>query len=242
VSPLQHLGLQRVTPRSNPANIGHLLSDEYFAAFAAMELFDVVHPDSQMILVQACTFDATACARGYDESMRGLSLRPARTLDSYASGTCFRRVIMGHSMALGHAFASSFRGPTALRFRDFFSNNLGLGWMYKEALRQHFILMVRKQSSGGASDVWPHICGYTAVLQAVFPTVKVACVDGMKLQSLSSQVQMFASASVIVSPHGGMLHLTNFARNGASVIALVDHGEVHFLLPTRRHQTHSHSP
>lgn len=218
-------------PCSNPANIGHLISDEYFAAFAAMELFDVVQPDSQMILVKACTFDASACARGYNESMRGLSLLPARTLDSYASGTCFRRVIMGHSMALGHAFASSFRGPTALRFRDFFSNNLGLGWMYRQALRRHFILMIRKQGKGGASDVWPHVCSYAAVLQAVFPTVKVACVDGMKHQSLSSQVQMFASASVIVSPHGGMLHLTNFARNGASVIALVDHGEVPLPVP-----------
>jgi hypothetical protein len=211
---------------SNPSNIGHLLSDEYFAAFAAMELFNVVSADSQMILIKPCTFDAVACARGYNESMRGLSALPARTLDSYASGTCFRRVIMGHSMAFGHAFSSSFRGPTALRFRDFFLDNLGLGWMYREVLREHFILMVRKQAGSGASDVWPHLCDHAPALQSVFPGVKVACIDGMQMQSLASQVQMFAAASVVVVPHGGVLHLCNFARNGASVIALVDHGQV----------------
>ncbi len=191
-----------------------------------MELFDVVSSDSQMILVQPCTFDAAACDRGYNESMRGLSALPARALHSYASGTCFRRVIMGHSMAFGHAFSSSFRGPTARRFRDFFSGNLGLGWMYREVLREHFILMVRKQEGSGASDVWPHLCGYAPALQSVFPGVKIMCVDGMQQQSLSSQLQMFAAASVLVLPHGGVLHLCNFARNGASVVALVDHGQL----------------
>jgi hypothetical protein len=203
-----------------------LISDEYFAAFAAMELFDVVTSDSQMILMRPCTFDAAACARGYNGSMRGLSRRPARTLDSYAHGTCFRRIIMGHSMALGHAFPSVFRGPTARRFRDFFAGNLGLGWIYKETLARHFILMIRKKSQDGASEVWPHLCQYAPVFQSVFPTVKVACIDGMQQQTMSSQLQMFASASVVISPHGGMLHLSNFARDGASLIALVDHGQV----------------
>ena len=215
---------------SNPKNIGHLISDEYFAAFAAMELFDAVTAAAQMMLVRPCTFDADACARGYNESMRGLSLHPARTLDSYAAGTCFRRVIMGHSMALGHAFSSTFRAPSARRFRDFFAGNLGLGWVYEETLQQHSILMVRKRAGDGASDVWPHICDYSSALQAVFPSVKVSCIDGMPLQSMSSQLQTFASASVVILPHGGMLHLTNFARNGASVIALVDRDQVHLTL------------
>ncbi len=187
-----------------------------------------------MILMRACIFDPAACQRGYNESMRGLSVFPARTLKSYATGTCFRRVIMGHSMAFGHAFSSSFRGPTALRFRDFFSKNLGLGWMYNEVLQQHFILMVRKRAGSGASDVWPHLCAHTPALQAVFPTVKIACIDGIHAQSLASQVQMFASASVVVLPHGGMLHLCNFARNGASIIALVDNDQVPSSNPSNR--------
>jgi hypothetical protein len=93
-------------------------------------------------------------------------------------------------------------------------------------LRRHFILIVRKKKGSSNSEVWSHVCGYAAVFQAAFPSVKVACVDGVAEQSLSSQVQMFAAASVIVAPHGGILHLTNFARDGASVLILVDHGEV----------------
>ena len=232
--------MPRLTSRSNPKNIGHLISDEYFAAFAAMELFDAVTPTAQMILMQPCTFDADACARGYNESMRGLSLHPARTLASYASGTCFRRIIMGHSMALGHAFSSSFRGPTARRFRDFFAGNLGLGWIYDEKLQQHSILMVRKRAGDGSSDVWPHICDYSSTLQAVFPSVKVSCIDGIPLQSMSSQLQTFAAASVIILTLGGMLHLTNVARNGASVVALVDYDQVHLivLFSLLKHQFH----
>lgn len=191
-----------------------------------MELFDAVTPAAQMILMKPCTFAPSACARGYNLSMRGLSLHPAKLLGSYATGTCFRRVIMGHSMAFGAAVSSTFRGPIARRFRDFFSRNLGLEWMYAQRLKQHFILIVRKKAGGKVSQVWPHVCDYATKFQAIFPSVKVACVDGVAEQSLSSQVQMFAAASVVVSPHGGMLHLTNYARNGASVIILVDHGEV----------------
>ena len=99
-------------------------------------------------------------------------------------------------------------------------------------LRQHFILMVRKRAGSGASEVWPHLCAHTPALQAVFPTVKIACIDGIQAQSLSSQVQMFASASLVVLPHGGMLHLCNFARNGASVIALVDNDQVSSSCPS----------
>ena len=98
--------------------------------------------------------------------------------------------------------------------------------MYAQRLKQHFILIVRKKAGGNVGQVWPHVCDYATMFQAIFPSVKVACVDGVSEQSLSSQVQMFAAASVVVSPHGGMLHLTNYARNGASVIILVDHGEV----------------
>jgi hypothetical protein len=191
-----------------------------------MELFDAVTPAAQMILMKPCTFAPSACARGYNASMRGLSMHPAKILDSYATGTCFRRVIMGHSMTFGAAVSSTFRGPIARRFRDFFTYNLGLKWMYEQRLRRHFILIVRKKKGSSNSEVWSHVCGYAAVFQAAFPSVKVACVDGVAEQSLSSQVQMFAAASVIVAPHGGILHLTNFARDGASVLILVDHGEV----------------
>ena len=130
----------------------------------------------------------------------------------------------------GHAFSSTFTPPSARRFRHFFAGNLGLGWVYEEALQQHSILIVRKRAGDGASDVWPHICDYSCALEAVFPSVKVSCIDGMPLQSMCSQLQTFASASVVILPHGGMLHVTNFARNGASVIALVDRDQVHLTL------------
>lgn len=117
---------------------------EYFAAFAAMELFDVVTAAAQMMLVRPCTFDADACARGYNESMRGLSLHPARTLDSYAAATCFRRVIMGYSMALGPRLLLHLHTALRPQIQAFFAGNLGLGWVYEEALQQHSILIVRK--------------------------------------------------------------------------------------------------
>jgi len=110
---------------SNPKNIGHLISDEYFAAFAAMELFDVVTAAAQMMLVRPCAFDADACARGYNESMRGLSLHPARTLDSYAAATCFRRVIMGYSMALGPRLLLHLHTALRPQIQAFFCAQLG---------------------------------------------------------------------------------------------------------------------
>ena len=106
-------------------NYGHLLLDDLLAAFAGMELFSMTALHATLVLMPECPccFAETAhelCARFFwnnDSMSSSLFVGGSKRLSAYADGTCFKKVLMGHSSALSCAYANPLLSVVVRKFR-----------------------------------------------------------------------------------------------------------------------------
>ncbi len=106
-------------------NYGHLLLDDLLAAFAGMELFSIATLNATLVLMPdcPCCFPETAhelCARFFwnnDSMSRSLFVGGAKQLTAYSDGTCFKKVLMGHSSALSCAYPNPLLSVVVRKFR-----------------------------------------------------------------------------------------------------------------------------
>jgi hypothetical protein len=107
-------------------HFGHLLVDDLLAAFAGMQLFSLDSFDAVLVLMPSCPccFPETAhqlCSSFFwnNESMaRAIFTGGAKKLSTYAEGTCFKRVLMGHSSALSSVYPNPLISVVARKFRS----------------------------------------------------------------------------------------------------------------------------
>ena len=123
-------------------NYGHLLMDDLLSAFAGMWLFSLTTFNATLVLMTdcPCCFPETAhelCARFFwsgDSLANGVFGGGAKPSTAYAEGTCFKKVLMGHSSALSIAYPNPLISVVARQFRSsFVSNIVGVGAKYGDS-------------------------------------------------------------------------------------------------------------
>jgi hypothetical protein len=122
-------------------NYGHLLVDDLLSAFAGMQLFSLTTLNATLVLMPdcPCCFPETAhalCSRFFwsgDSMANGIFGGGTKASTAYTEGTCFKKVLMGHSSALSSVYPNPLISVVARQFRSLFvSNIVGVGAKYHE--------------------------------------------------------------------------------------------------------------
>jgi hypothetical protein len=139
----------------------------------------------------------------------------------FPHGTCFRRVLLGHSSALSVAYFHPSRALLARQFRDSFLHNIGLSAVIKApaskgadqqtwrqrvmlclpqnvslfVLSSRFLQVVLYQKSRGVmGSVWPEVCSYATDIKLLLPSADVLCI-APHLMDLEQQLLAVASGN-----------------------------------------------
>jgi hypothetical protein len=153
-------------------------------------------------------------------------------IDLYPPGTCFKRVIVGHSTAFSVSYFLPLRGSILRRFRDQFAASFGLQHIYpkaaadhpsdSQARQHHHIINLYCKTQGLTGVAWGNLCEYAGILAHVMPGASVHCVDLSRVRSPAVQMQLIAAATVHMIPHGGLSYALAFSRSGSAAVVLVD--------------------
>jgi hypothetical protein len=107
-------------------HFGHLLLDDMLSAFTGMELFSLAEFKATLVLMPncPCCFPETAsklCAMFFwnsDSIAQKLFHGGAKQSTVYDKGTCFKKVMMGHSSALSLVYPNPLLSVAARKFRS----------------------------------------------------------------------------------------------------------------------------
>jgi hypothetical protein len=121
---------------------GHLLLDDVFSVITGLELFSLAELDAALVLMPncPCCFSETAsdlCALFFwrnDSIANVLFHGGAKQSTAYGKGTCFKKVMMGHSSALSLVYPNPLISVTARKFRSLLvSRVVGAGVNYQKS-------------------------------------------------------------------------------------------------------------
>ncbi len=154
-------------------------------------------------------------------------------INIYPPGTCFKRVIVGHSTAFSVSYFLPLRGSILRRFRDQFPASFGLTQIYTKAAadqpadgrsrQQHHVINLYRKTQGLTGVAWQNICEYAGILAYAIPGASVHCVDLSRVRSPSVQMQLIAAATIHLIPHGGLSYALTFSKSGSAAVVLVDY-------------------
>jgi hypothetical protein len=107
-------------------HFGHLLLDDFLSVFAGLELFSLAELSATLVLMPKCPccFPETAspmCSLFFwnaDSIASSLFVGGVKQSSAYRKGTCFKRVMMGHSSALSLAYPNPLLSVAARKFRS----------------------------------------------------------------------------------------------------------------------------
>jgi hypothetical protein len=153
-------------------------------------------------------------------------------IDAFPAGTCFKRVIVGHSTAFSVSYFLPLRGSILRRFRDQYAASFGISYAYPKAGSDHpndgqtkhqrHVINLYSKTAGLTGVAWQHLCEYAGVLAHALPGATVHCVDLSRVRSPSDQMQLIAAATIHIVPHGGLSYALVFSRSGSAAVVLVD--------------------
>jgi len=113
----------------------------------------------------------------------------AAFMDEYPSGTCFRRMVVGHTAvaSLGSLDFSRHRSAHIARFRRFYLQQLQLGnFVTRSHPRSKIVVNFFPKYVRGLEYVWSDVCKLSELLEETFFNVEFRCIA---LRSMSIELQ-----------------------------------------------------
>jgi len=94
------------------------------------------------------------------------------------------------------------------------------------ARNRHRVIIYSKTPIMHNEPVWSDACAMIPELRALYriDEVEFLCVGSLSMMAVELQIQLAASASVHIMPHGGLSYLAMFASEGAGVLLLTNDG------------------
>lgn len=227
----------------HPFNFGHVFNDNMIATVAAANMFgiDLQSDPPPRILLLENQDEFTRFQRRKKNGFKWLwaltGRNPSMSFD-VPDGTCFDSIVMGHTSAFSVSHFQAAASVFVKQLRTLYSSNLLLRSLYaprdsKHALSvpvrlRHRVIVYSKTPVMHNEPVWSDACSMIPQLSALYGDgeVEFLCVGSLSFMSIELQLQLAASASVHVMPHGGLSYLAMFASEGAAVMLLTNDGFV----------------
>ena len=236
----------------HPHNFGHVFNDNMVATLAAANMFGIdLHSDPPpriLLLENQDEFRRYTRRKtnGY-KWLWGLTGRNPDMNFDLPDGTCYNNIIMGHTSAFSVSYYQATASVFVRQLRLLYSSNLLLRYLYAPpstsskqdipdgsrsyalsapARRRHRVIIYSKTPIMHNEPVWSDACARIPELRALYriDEVEFLCVGSLSVMAVEVQIQLAASASVHVMPHGGLSYLAMFASEGAGVLLLTNNG------------------
>jgi hypothetical protein len=110
---------------------------------------------------------------------------PLADINFYPPGSCFKRVIVGHSTAFSVSYFLPLRGSILRRFRDQYAASFGLTHVYPKAAsdyplnqqsqphlqqpKQSHVINLYCKTQGLTGAAWQHLCEYAGIISRAIP-------------------------------------------------------------------------
>jgi hypothetical protein len=236
----------------HPLNFGHVFNDNMVATLAAANMFgiDLQSDPPPRILLLENEFEFRRYTRRKSNGYKWLWGLTGRNPDlnfDLPDGTCYSNIIMGHTSAFSVSYFQATASVFARQLRLLYSSNLLLRSLYAPpstiskqeipdgahsyalsvpARHRHRVIVYSKTPFMHNEPVWSDACAMIPELRALYrmDQVEFLCVGSLSVMAVEFQIQLAASASVHVMPHGGLSYLAMFASEGAGVLLLTNDG------------------
>lgn len=239
---------------AHPFNFGHVFNDNMVATVAAANMFHVdlqSDPPPRILLLENQDEFRRFKRRtksGY-KWLWGLTGRNPDLSFDLPDGTCYDSIIMGHTSAFSVSYLQATASVFVRQLRLLYASNLLMRSLYaplspSKSLKQaipagshsyslsfparyrHSVVFYTKTPFFENEPVWSDACAMIPELQSLYrrDEIEFLCVGSLSFMAIELQMQLAASATVHVMPHGGLAYLAVFASEGAGLLLLSHDG------------------
>ncbi len=237
---------------AHPFNFGHVFNDNMVATVAAANMFQIdLHssPSSRILLLENEN-EIRRFGRRKKNGFKwlwGLTGRNPDFIFDIADGTCYDSIIMGHTSAFSVSYFQATASVFVNQLKLLYASNLLMRSLYAPSLpsssvrqtipdgsrsyslafptrTRHRVIFYSKGPFMENEPVWSDACSMIPGLRMMYQPddVEFFCVGAFNYMAIEIQIQLAASASVHVMPHGGLSYLTMFASEGSGVLLLTN--------------------
>ena len=239
---------------AHPFNFGHVFNDNMVSTVAAANMFqiDLQSDPPPRILLLENEFEFRTYQRRKKNGFKwlwGLTGRNPDMSFDLPDGTCYDSIIMGHTSAFSVSYYQATASVFVRQLRLLYASNLLMRSLYarpsssknfKQAIphgphsytlsfpatARHRVVVYSKTPFMQNEPVWSDACAMIPEMRALyrFDEIEFLCIGSLSFMAVELQMQLAASASVHVMPHGGLSYLAMFASDGAGVLLLTNDG------------------
>ena len=179
-------------------NFGHAVYEDLAAVYHAMESFDLLSAGGRQVHVQDMSW-SDFHQRNWKPPRSGpfyIFPHTATFMDEYPSGTCFRRMVVGHTAvaSLNSPDFSCHRAAHIARFRRFYLQQLNLHHVVtKPHPNRKIVVNFYPKHVRGLQETWKDVCKFSKLLEDTFFNVEFRCIS---LQSMSIELQAGTQSSL----------------------------------------------
>ena len=225
--PLDKKNVYLLGSHSFSFNIGHLLIDNIFPGFIAMDLFGFDYDDAQMLMLSSScnVFPWTIsqslkdeCVRNFHDVVPLFHNNQVLWLTKETKPICIRNAIVGHASAFSLKTLDVGRGYFLRKIRNYIQLRLKLPIGKSDGPK---ILVARKTpgiAPGGESPGWPTLCEDVKKISKVWST-SVECITPYGM-TLKNQIQQSWMSSVLVAEHGTTALISLFTQDHTVMISI----------------------
>jgi len=223
---------------------------ETFVAAANMFGVDLQSNPSPRILLLENEYEFRAFKRRNRNGFKwmwGLTGRNPDIIFDAPDGTCYDSIIMGHTSAFSVSYFQATASVFVRQLKLLYASNLLMRSLYSPspsssgpsqmiphhsrsysltfpARTRHRVIIYSKGPLMADVPVWPDACAMIPDLRAMYQPEEIDffCAGALSLMAIELQMQLFASASVHVVPHGGLSYLLMFANEGSGALLLTN--------------------
>ncbi len=235
-------------------NFGHVFNDNMVATVAAANMFgiDLQSDPPPRILLLENQEEFHRYSRKKSNGFKwlwGLTGRNPELNFDLPDGTCYNNIIMGHTSAFSVTYFQATASVFVRQLRLLYASNLLLRSLYAPlspsksskqeipdgshsyalsvpARHRHRVIIYSKTPIMHNEPVWSDACAMIPEFTAFYQIgeVEFLCVGSLSFMAVELQIQLAASASVHIMPHGGLSYLALFASEGSGVLLLTNDG------------------
>jgi hypothetical protein len=186
----------------NIRNFGHAVFEGLASMYHAMESFDLLESGARLVHFQNVSISNfilgpwKAPRSGYFYLFPHISA----FIEEYPSGTCFHKMVVGHTAvaSIWNKQFSVHRAAHIARFRRFYLHHLQLdNVVARSHRRKKIVVNFYPRHVRGWRSCWKDVCKLSMLLEEVFMDVEFRCVSlhsmSIELQAISRNLTSFAN-------------------------------------------------
>ena len=186
----------------NIRNFGHAVFEGLASMYHAMESFDLLEASGRLVHFQNVSISdfIPGLWKAPRSSYFYLFPHISAFIEEYPSGTCFHKMVVGHTAvaSIWNKQFSVHRAAHIARFRRFYLHHLQLDNKVARSHRRNKIVVnFYPRHVRGWRSCWKDVCKLSMLLEEVFMDVEFRCVSlhsmSIELQAISRNFTSFAN-------------------------------------------------